>query len=185
MTLKTKIKALVTAGKTMIGVSGEAFRTLENSFIVDGNLQRTWLLLSDITKLSELLPVDKCEINLIDERNANIVVGLKFGIMSLKAGGTIRLLESQELKRMVAEAVLTTGTLKKEVESEGERPEVSIIVAVEIEPVSDEKTLVKYRMEFNVEAERLKKIYESILDYKFATLHETFVERFNASLKEV
>lgn len=183
MKLGKKIKALASAGKTMVSVRSEAFRVVENSFTADGDIQRTWQLLSDVEKLSQLLPVDTCEVDLIDDKNARIFVGMNFGIMKLRAGGKLRLLDSQELKRMVAEATLTSGTLKKEIESEGEKPEVSIIVAVELEPV-DGKTHVKYRIEFNVEAERLKRIYESIINYKFTTLHELFVDRFNKALKE-
>jgi carbon monoxide dehydrogenase subunit G len=166
-------------------MSEKPFRVVENTFKVQGDAKTVWKLLSDVRKLAPMLGLDKCELNLIDDKTADITIGLKLGLMNLQAEGKMEVMEKLECEKIVVQACLTGGTYKKAVEKESsESAPVVITISAGLKPLSKTETEINYRIVFDVKAGILKWIYGKIIDNKVPKIHESFVESFNAALEQ-
>lgn len=165
-------------------MSEKPFRVVENTFKVEGNFKTVWKLLSDVKKLAPMLGLDKCDIKLIDDKTADVTIGLKLGLMNLQAEGKMEVLERKEFERILVQTCLTGGTYKKAVEKESsESAPVVITISAGLKPLSENETEINYQIVFDVKAGILKWIYGKIIDSKVPKIHESFVNSFNAALK--
>ncbi len=157
-------------------------KRIENSEIVESDIDTLWELFSNIEKLSSLLPFDKLELEPIDENSVRATIGVKMGVMMIQGTGKFSILEKNPKRRIVAEGLIYSGTYSEKVEKGSQ---AKIHITVEFDSLSKNLTRIDYSLGFEIMGTRLKRIYETLINKKRKNLESNFIENLNNYIEEV